>query len=50
MDELNLTSAEASSSVSLVTKTYIDDLNKYGTEPFDQFEEQLVLAIKKLVK
>lgn len=38
------------SSVSLVTKTYIDDLNKYGTEPFDQFEEQLVLAMKKLVK
>lgn len=39
-----------SSSVSLVTKAYIDELNKYGTEPFDRFEEQLVLTMKKLVK
>jgi len=38
------------SSVSLVTKAYIDELNKYGAEPFDQFEDQLVKAINKLVK
>ena len=38
------------SSVSLVTKAYIDELNKYGTEPFEQFEYQLVNAINKLVK
>ena len=38
------------SSVSLVTKAFIDELNKYGTEPFEQFEDQLVKAINKLVK
>ncbi len=38
------------SSVSLVTKAYIDELNKYGKEPFEQFEDQLVKAINKLVK
>lgn len=39
-----------SSRVSLVTRIYISELNKIGFEPLDKFEEQIVTAIKKLVK
>lgn len=39
-----------SSSISPVIKAYLDNLNKYDSEPIEEFEKQLVMALKKLVK